>query len=130
MKNKNENMLTYFKLYLVQDNKVKLRKIFLKENGIKDEFVRIIGQVFNAIDINILVDYLLSGLEYHTHVCFNIFKHVCEIHLFELTPGTMDLNYHTLLQMFPNPYEILTISINQSSSSDDEENLTLPLVKY
>lgn len=114
-------MLHYLKLYLIKNNKVELRKLYLYEHEVRNELIRIISRIFDAIDVDNLVDCLLSGAEQCHYSSFEIFRHVCEIHLFKLSPGTKDIQFQDLITIF-DKYEVTHYNILHHHSDDDDDD--------
>lgn len=114
-------MLSYLKFYIVKDDKIQSEKVFIKDPKAKNILIQFIEQIFNAIDAKLLANDLLSWLDKTNYTAFDIFKHVCEFHLFEVVKGQIDLTFAELQQIY-DPKYVLRFTILPDQSDDDDDD--------
>lgn len=120
-------MLRYLKFYIIKNNEIIYHKIFNKDydtesiTETRNIMIRIINQKLNTFNNNFIMDDMLAKLNKTKHTSFKEFSHIYEIHLFELTPGIVDLDYKSLNEILVDT----SISAITHIHVDDDHNISV-----
>lgn len=119
-----KNMDKYIKLYILKNNKIQLEQLFLNDLSTKDKLIRYIGQIFDGFCIEDLVNKLINNLDISNYTIFDIFSHICEIHIFQLNQNEKDFKFIDLINIYDPIYinNIIMIPNNTDSDSDSDYN--------